>query len=63
MPGKVRVFVSSTMEDLANERQSVVEQIAGLGLEPVNAEGLLPMVPAVGTCSQPKSKTPIYSSC
>jgi hypothetical protein len=42
MPGKVRVFISSTMEDLANERQSVVQQVAGLGLEPVNAEGLLP---------------------
>ncbi|WP_308814313.1 DUF4062 domain-containing protein [Sphingomonas sp. GV3] len=42
MPGKVRVFLSSTMEDLANERQAVVEQIADLGLEPVNAEGLLP---------------------
>lgn len=42
MPGKVRVFISSTMEDLANERQSVVEQVADLGLEPVNAEGLLP---------------------
>ena len=42
MPGRVRVFISSTMEDLANERQAVVEQIADLGLEPVNAEGLLP---------------------
>ncbi|WP_162801229.1 DUF4062 domain-containing protein [Azospirillum brasilense] len=42
MPTKVRVFISSTMEDLANERQAVVEQVRGLGLEPVNAEGLLP---------------------
>jgi hypothetical protein len=30
------------MEDLANERQAVVEQITDLGLEPVNAEALLP---------------------
>src|SRR5688572_15398796 len=42
MPSKVRVFISSTMEDLANERQAVVQQVRGLGLEPVNAEGLLP---------------------
>lgn len=42
MPEKVRVFISSTMDDLVNERESVVEQIKALGLEPVNAEGLLP---------------------
>ena len=42
MPAKVRVFVSSTMEDLANERAAVVDAIARLGLQPVNAEDLLP---------------------
>ena len=42
MTERVRVFVSSTMEDLANERRAVVDQIADIGMEPVNAEGLLP---------------------
>jgi hypothetical protein len=42
MTERVRVFVSSTMDDLANERQAVVDQIADVGMEPVNAEGLLP---------------------
>src|SRR6218665_1617280 len=42
MSGKVRVFVSSTMEDLANERQAVVRQIEDLALVPVNAEALSP---------------------
>lgn len=42
MPAKIRVFVSSTMEDLANERASVVDAIKRLNFEPVNAEGILP---------------------
>lgn len=42
MPVKIRVFVSSTMEDLANERAAVVEAIKRLNFEPVNAEGILP---------------------
>ena len=42
MPTKIRVFVSSTMDDLANEREAVVEAIKSLNLEPVNAEGILP---------------------
>lgn len=42
MPAKIRVFVSSTMEDLANERAAVVEAIKRLNFEPVNAEGILP---------------------
>ncbi|WP_448327689.1 DUF4062 domain-containing protein [Sulfitobacter sp. M13] len=42
MPTKIRVFVSSTMEDLANERAAVVQQIEQLNFEPVNAEGILP---------------------
>ncbi|WP_321336487.1 DUF4062 domain-containing protein [uncultured Cohaesibacter sp.] len=42
MSRKVRVFVSSTMEDLANEREAVVSQIDDIGLVPVNAEGMSP---------------------
>lgn len=42
MPTKIRVFVSSTMDDLANEREAVVKAIESLNLEPVNAEGILP---------------------
>lgn len=42
MPAKIRVFVSSTMDDLANEREAVVEAIKSLNFEPVNAEGILP---------------------
>jgi hypothetical protein len=41
MPAKIRVFVSSTMEDLANERAAVVKAIEQLNFEPVNAEGIL----------------------
>ena len=42
MPQKLRVFISSTMEDLANEREAVVARLKAFNLEPVNAEGLLP---------------------
>jgi hypothetical protein len=42
MPIKIRVFISSTMDDLANERQAVVNEVEDLGLEAVNAESLLP---------------------
>jgi hypothetical protein len=42
MTQKLRVFISSTMEDLANERAAVVEQLKSVNLEPVNAEGILP---------------------
>ena len=42
MPAKIRVFVSSTMDDLANEREAVVEAIESLNFEAVNAEGILP---------------------
>ncbi|WP_081814968.1 DUF4062 domain-containing protein [Hyphomonas pacifica] len=42
MPAKIRVFISSTMDDLANEREAVVEAINSLNFEPVNAEGILP---------------------
>jgi hypothetical protein len=39
---RLSIFVSSTMEDLANERDAVVQRIAGLNFEPLNAEGLPP---------------------
>lgn len=42
MPAKIRVFVSSTMDDLANEREAVIDAIQDLNFEPVNAEGILP---------------------
>ncbi|HEX8643276.1 MAG TPA: DUF4062 domain-containing protein [Allosphingosinicella sp.] len=42
MSTKLRIFISSTMQDLGNERRAVVERLQALNLEPVNAEGLLP---------------------
>ena len=42
MPASLRVFISSTMRDLQNERTEIVSRISALGLEPVNAEGFLP---------------------
>lgn len=42
MSPRLRVFVSSTMEDLANEREAVVDAIKDFNFEPVNAEGILP---------------------
>jgi hypothetical protein len=42
MPAKPRVFISSTMEDLANERQAVAAQLIALNFEPVWAEELYP---------------------
>ena len=38
MPGRLRVFISSTMSDLANERDAVVQKLSAFNLEPVNAE-------------------------
>lgn len=38
----LRVFISSTMRDLANERAAVVDLLEDFNLEAVNAEGLLP---------------------
>ncbi|BBX04644.1 hypothetical protein BST36_29985 [Mycolicibacterium moriokaense] len=40
MPGALRVFVSSTMVDLANERAAVVDQLREFGFEAVNAEAI-----------------------
>lgn len=42
MAKRVRVFISSTMKDLANERDAVVRRIGEYNLEPVNAESWLP---------------------
>lgn len=42
MANKLRVFISSTMEDLQNERQAVVERLRSLGMEPVHAETFSP---------------------
>jgi len=42
MPTRPRVFISSTMEDLGNERQAVASEIEALGFTPVNAEALMP---------------------
>jgi DNA-binding PadR family transcriptional regulator len=39
MRRKLRVFLSSTMKDLANERLAVRQRLSDLDLEPVNAEG------------------------
>src|SRR5437016_8352380 len=42
MPGKLRIFISSTMEDLENERAIIVERLKAMNFEPVNAEAILP---------------------
>lgn len=39
---RLRVFISSTMKDMANERDSVYRKLEEFGMEPVNAEGWLP---------------------
>ena len=40
--GKLRVFISSTMKDLVNERRAVVMRLREFNQEPVNAENWLP---------------------
>lgn len=42
MPPQLRVFVSSTMNDLANERAAVVRKLREYYVEPVNAEAFAP---------------------
>lgn len=42
MPRRPRVFISSTMEDLANERRAVADQAVLFNFEPVLAEELYP---------------------
>ncbi|MFM9384042.1 DUF4062 domain-containing protein [Pseudomonas sp. UV AK001] len=39
---QLRAFISSTMEDLGNERRAVVSQLKSMGIEPVNAEDMPP---------------------
>jgi hypothetical protein len=58
MPGPLRVFVSSTMRDLANERDEVVRQLKRANFEPVNAETILPD----GTDSWSRLQTEIEAS-
>lgn len=42
MPAPLRAFISSTMDDLGNERRAVAARLRHLGIEPVNAEDLPP---------------------
>lgn len=42
MTGQLRVFISSTMRDLVNERDAVVAELRRLNFDPVNAEAILP---------------------
>lgn len=41
MSRKLRVFISSTMRDLMNERDAVCHKLNGFNFEPVNAEDML----------------------
>jgi hypothetical protein len=58
MGRKLRVFVSSTMKDMRNERFAVLERLSSFNFEPVNAEGWGP----VGTKSWPRIQSEIESS-
>ncbi|MFI8222120.1 DUF4062 domain-containing protein [Pseudomonas sp. NPDC085632] len=42
MANQLRAFISSTMDDLGNERDAVIRQLKLMGIEPVNAEGISP---------------------
>lgn len=42
VPARLRIFISSTMEDLANERDLVADRLQSFNFEPLNAEGILP---------------------
>ncbi|NEH52427.1 DUF4062 domain-containing protein [Rhizobium leguminosarum] len=42
MSTRLRIFISSTMKDLGNERRAVAAKLRALNLEPVNAERLHP---------------------
>jgi hypothetical protein len=42
MPGEFRIFVSSTMEDLANELEAVVTRLLSFNFTPINSESWLP---------------------
>ena len=42
MPALLRVFISSTMKDLRNERAEVATRLRSFNLEPICAEDLMP---------------------
>ncbi|MEQ4308563.1 DUF4062 domain-containing protein [Pseudomonas syringae] len=42
MASKLRIFISSTMDDLGNERRAVAHQLRSMGIEPVYAEEISP---------------------
>ena len=42
MGRKLRIFISSTMKDLANERDAICSRLRSFNFEPVNAEGWSP---------------------
>jgi len=58
MTTKLRVFISSTMKDLRNERQQLVDWLESPGFEPVNNEEFNPngqtrwarIGPKIGDC-------------
>jgi len=58
MSRKLRIFISSTMEDLANERDAVCQKLISFNFEPVNAEGWGP----TGAKSWEQIRTEIESS-
>ena len=58
MSRKIRVFISSTMKDLASERDAVCRRLRDFNFEPVNAEGWLP----TGTGSWARISQEIESS-
>lgn len=58
MSRKLRIFVSSTMKDLANEREAVCRLLQEFNFEPVNAENLGP----TGAGSWERIQTEIASS-
>src|SRR5258708_7818160 len=42
MPAQLRAFISSTVEDLGNERRAVAARLRQLNIEPVHTEELRP---------------------
>jgi hypothetical protein len=42
MPGPLRIFISSTMRDLANERAEVRRRLGEMNFQPVGAEEMMP---------------------
>jgi hypothetical protein len=56
--GRLRVFVSSTMDDLVNEREAICRRLREFNFEPVNAENWLPS----GQNSWERIRSKIHSS-